>query len=197
MQNALTGKINLNGCDQTVAGLRRNESYASTIVVTSAVPATLTVNLNTAMAYDGQLDGALSLVKAGTGTLTLSNALSCTRGSIAVSNGTLVVTAASVLGNSTNVTVAAPVAGTSMLTLQTSAGIANAAALRIANGGAAKVSLAAGVNETVGWLYFGDKMMRAGTYSAASAQVIDTEHFAGTGVLTVLHDKSGTLIKLN
>ena len=44
---APTGKINLNGCDQTVAGVRRTETFPGTIVVTSAVPATLTVNLNT------------------------------------------------------------------------------------------------------------------------------------------------------
>jgi len=196
---APTGKVNLNGCAQTVAGLSRHELTPGTIVVTSALPATLTVNLNTAMKYDGQLDGALGLVKAGTGTLTLSNALSNTRGDMTVSNGTLLVTAASKLGNSTNITVAVPASGTSTLTLQSSTALADAATLSIANGGAAKVSLATGVNETVSWLYFGDKMQRAGTYSAASGPgvlVVDTEHFAGTGILTVLHDKSGTLIRL-
>jgi len=194
---APNGTVDLNGFNQTVTGIQRFEPNPGKLVVTSALPATLTVNLNTAMKYDGQLDGALSLVKGGTGTLILSNALSNTRGNIVVSNGTLVVAAASKLGNSTNITVAVPASGTSTLTLQTSTGLADAATLRIANGGSAKVSLAAGVNETVSWLFFGDKMMRAGTYSAASAAVVDTEHFAGTGVLTVLHDKSGTLIKLH
>jgi hypothetical protein len=62
----------------------------------------------------------------------------------------------------------------------------------------AKINLAAGVNEAVGWLYFGDKMQRAGTYGSTSstAATKDAAHFAGTGVLTVLHDKSGSLLRV-
>ena len=195
---APNGIVNLNGFNQTIAGLKRYDINPGTLIVTSALPATLTVNLNATMTYDGQFAGALSLVKAGTGTLNLSNALSNTSGNITVSNGTLVVTAASNLGNSTNVTVALPVTGTSTLTLQTSTGIANTASLRILNGGTAKVSLASGVNETVGWLYFGDKMQRAGIYgsTSSSAAIKDDTHFAGAGMITVLHDKSGSLLRV-
>jgi len=55
-----------------------------------------------------------------------------------------------------------------------------------------------GVNETVGWLVLGGKLRRAGTYGAtgSGAAVIDDVHFAGSGLLTVLHDKSGTLMKM-
>ena len=72
------------------------------------------------------------------------------------------------------------------------------ATLKIANDGA-KVTLLAGVNETVGWLYLGEKMQRAGTYSATSGggvQVTDATHFSGTGILTVLHDHCGTIVSL-
>ncbi|MDD4017193.1 MAG: autotransporter-associated beta strand repeat-containing protein [Kiritimatiellae bacterium] len=190
-----TGILDLNGFDQTVGSLGGPVKTPATSYLTSTRPATLTVNQSADAIYERPLNGAVSLVKAGTATLTMSNSLSTTTGDITVNDGTLVVAPASNLGNSTNVAVAA---GT--LTIQTSSGISDSACLFIADGGAAKVNLAAGVNETVSWLYLGGKMQRAGTYSAASGSgvmVTDTEHFAGTGILTVLHDKSGTLIKLN
>ena len=62
----------------------------------------------------------------------------------------------------------------------------------------AKISLAAGVNEAVGQLYFGSKQRRVGTYGSTSspAAVKDDTHFSGTGILTVLRDNSGTLISV-
>lgn len=60
------------------------------------------------------------------------------------------------------------------------------------------MSLAAGVNEAVGTLFFGDVQKGAGTYGAtgSGAGVLDNVHFSGTGVLTVLHGKGGTVILL-
>ncbi len=190
--------LNLNGFDQTIGGLQRAEPSNGLVVITSVLPATLTVNQSANTTYDGQLAGAVSLVKTGTGSLTLSNALNSTVGNITVSNGTLVVFAATNLGNSTNVTVAATGAGTTTLSLQSSTCITNSATLTIANGNTAKVNLAAGVNETVGYLFFGNKQQRVGTYGApgSGAYFIDSGHFAGTGILTVLHDKSGTLLRV-
>ncbi len=190
------GSIDLNGYNQTVCQLEGPPvGKVASGILTSTRPATLTVDQSVSTLYNRPLNGFLSLIKTGTGTLTLSNDLSTTTGDFTVSNGTLVVTAASNLGYSTNVTVAA---GT--LTLQTSTAITNAANLTIANGGAAKVNLAAGVTETVRTLYFGNKQQRARSYSASSEHgsqvVVDTEHFAGTGILTVLLDKSGTVLKL-
>ena len=189
------GTLDLNGNSQTVCQLVGPLTVGAGSILTSTKPATLTVDQSVNTTYDRPLNGFLSLLKIGTGTLTLSNNLSTTTGNIAVTNGTLVVAPASNLGNCTNVTVTAP--GT--LTIQTSTGILDSASLFVANGGSAKVSLAAGVNETVSWLYFGNKMQRSGTYSATSGggvRMVDTEHFAGTGILTVLHDKSGTLLRL-
>ena len=95
--------------------------------------------------------------------------------------------------NSTNITVAAGI-----LTLQNASAVADTAMHRIADGGGAKVSLAAGVNESVGTLDFGDKLRPGVTYGAAvsGASVIDSEHFSGSGVLTVLHGNGGTRIRI-
>ena len=70
--------------------------------------------------------------------------------------------------------------------------------VRIANGGGAKVSLAAGVNEAVGTLYFGDKQKPANTYGASGsgAGVINDEHFSGAGILTVLHGNGGLIFQV-
>ena len=105
----------------------------------------------------------------------------------------MVVSATGTFLNSTNIVVSA---GT--LTLQNSGALSDDATVRIANGGAAKVSLASGVNETVRYLVFGDKEQRSGTYGSTSstADYTSNEHFAGEGVLTVLRGNSGTLISV-
>jgi autotransporter-associated beta strand protein len=193
------GSLDLNGFNQTTARLYTDATNAAVRGVTSATPATLTINQSLASSwFDGQFSGAVSLIKAGTGTLILTNSISTTTGNITVSNGTLVVASGSNLGNSTNITVMAAATGTNALTLHVSTSITNTATLNIANGNSAKLSLAAGVNETVGWLYFGEKMQRAGIYgsNSSSAAIKDDTHFAGAGVLTVLHDKSGSLLRV-
>ena len=187
--------LNLNGFNQTVGELSRAEPTPGTIAITSAVPATLTVNQSTSTGYDGMFTGYVSLLKLGTGTLTITNAFTSTAGSFVVSNGTLVVGRDGTLGNnSTNIAVG----GTGTLTLQNSKTLADTATLSIANGGTAKVNLASGVNEAVKYLFLGDKQQRVGTYGAtgSGARVTDNEHFSGTGILTVLHDKSGIIIRL-
>ena len=112
-------------------------------------------------------------------------------GSFTILGGTNVITATGTLGiNCTNVTI---VAGT--LKLLASDGISDGAAVTIADGGAAKIELAAG-EETVKWLTFGDKTKLPGRYSAVSGPgiIVDTEHFSGTGVLKVLRGPSATII---
>jgi len=185
------GKLDLNGKDQTIAGII---DVGKKGFIQSETPATLTVNQNDNTTFAGRLTGAVNLLKTGSGTLTLSNNLSTTTGDITVSEGTLAVALENSLGNSTNITVSGAAA---RLELRASSGIADTAALKIANDGA-KVNLLAGVGETVGWLYLGGKMQRAGTYGSASSGAIhkDATHFSGTGILTVLHDQSGTLVSV-
>jgi len=186
--------LDLNGFSQTVGELGRAEPTPGTIAITSSVPATLTVNQSTVSGYDGMINGYVSLLKLGTGTLTVTNAFTSTAGSFVVSNGTLVVGSNGTLGNnSTNIVVG----GTGTLTLQNSNTLSDNATLSIGNGGA-KVSLATGVNEAVRYLFLGNSQKRAGTYgsSSSAAAVKDDTHFSGTGILTVLHDKSGTMIRV-
>jgi autotransporter-associated beta strand protein len=185
--NVTNATFDLAGFDQQLAGLvDRGTDNAHAIINSAAAASTLTIaNPSAAYTYGSTLDGNLSLVKVGGGALTLTGANTAS-GSVAVNAGTLAIAGAGTLGpNCTNIAVNA---GT--LLLSNSVALADSALLRIANGGGAKVNLAAGVAETVGWLSFGDKLRPGGVYSAAT----DSEHFAGTGVLIVRHGNGGTLL---
>lgn len=92
---ALNGGVDLNGYNQIVGSLLTASSgtgttAAGTRVITSATPATLTVNQSVTTTYDGFLSGQVSLVKLGTGSLTLMGT-NTTTGSTSVNNGTLVL----------------------------------------------------------------------------------------------------------
>lgn len=189
--------LNLNGNNQTVANLSRAESTPGTIVITSPAPATLTVNQSANYGYDGAFAGHVTLVKNGTGTLTLTNSATSTSGSFIISNGTLVVGSSGTLGaNSQNIVVG----GAGTLAVSNSAVIADSATVTVPAAGVdtAKISLAGGVNDAVRYLYYGGKQRRAGTYGSSNSPATnkDDSHFAGAGVLTVLRDDFGTLIKL-
>jgi hypothetical protein len=112
-----------------------------------------------------------------------------------VTNGTLAVVNAGTLGAvCTNVNVS----GSGTLLLSNSVAIANSALVSMPAAGVAtaKINLAAGVNETVGWLYYGTHAQRVGTYGSSSsgAAYKDDTHFSGSGVLTVTRDHSGTMV---
>ena len=194
--NVAAAAFDLNGKSQTIAGLFESHFLGSgSQKIFSSAPATLIVSndaVNTFGTTNSTIEGVVSLVKAGTNTLTLTGT-NTTTGCFIVSNGTLVVSATGTLGMGTNVTVAA---GT--LALQNSACIADTASVVIANGGGAKVCPDAGVNEKVNTLFFGGKQKRVGTYGAtgSGAGIIDDVHFSGGGVLTVLRDNTGTVLKI-
>ena len=192
--SAKSSLIDLNGNDQTVGQFKTGWSGPETRILYSLAPATLTVNQSGNSEYNGSLTGAVTLVKTGTGALTLAGTNS-TYGSFVVSNGTLLVNNIGTFGpNSTNIVVG----GTGALTLSNSVAIADSAVVAMPAVGisTAKITLAAGVNEKVGWLFYGDKMQRVGTYGAAGsgATHIDNTHFVGSGLLTVLRDNSGTML---
>ena len=187
--------FDLNGYSQTVGILvdEHSNGNGGTQRITSALPAVLIVSntVSSTFGMEGSIiDGQVSLVKANTGTLTL-NGTNAFSGALTVLGGTNVISATGTLGiNCTNVTI---VAGT--LKVLTSDGISDAAAVTIADGGAAKIELAAG-EETVKWLIFGEKTKLPGRYSATPGTgiIVDTEHFSGTGVLKVLRGPSATII---
>jgi autotransporter-associated beta strand protein len=197
--------FDLNGHDQTLAGLA-DVHYSGTGDTTgtqrilSAAPATLTVSNSTARSFGlagSSIEGAVSLVKANTGTLTLTGTNSYS-GATVVSNGTLAVSAAGTLGNSsTNIIVG----GTGTLALSNSDALADTAMVQMPAYGlsTAKIYLESGVSQKVGWLLYGDVFKGVGTYGAtgSGAGHIDDTHFSGTGVLNVLYTKTGTLVLLH
>jgi autotransporter-associated beta strand protein len=192
-----SSRLNLNGNDQTVGRWETQATSSSLRLLFSAAPCTLTVDQSANTLFNGSITGAVSIVKLGSGNLTLTNAFTKTYGGFIVSNGTLTVSNLGTFGpNSTNIVVA----GSGTLLLSNSVAIADTAAVRMPAAGTAtaKISLASGVNETVARLYYGNAMRRAGTYgsSASDAAVKDDTHFAGAGKLTVLFDDSGTLIRV-
>jgi autotransporter-associated beta strand protein len=198
--NTAHATFDLNGKSQTVAGLadQRWASGTGTQRIISAAPATLIVSNAAANVFGltgSAIQGAVSLVKMGAGTLTLTGT-NTTAGAFIVSNGTLVVSATGTFGvNSTNVVMAA---GT--LTLQNSEALADTATVCMPASGldTAKIQLGAGVDEKVGWLLYGDTVKRAGTYGSTSSTATyqDDTHFTGAGVLRVSHDRSGTIIRV-
>ena len=186
--------LDLAGFNQSLAGVVDSGSDNHHLVTnTEETFSTLTINTTSARSFAGEFAGNLNIVKTGASDLTLSGT-SSTFGDLIVSNGTVIISSTGSLGpNCTNITVA-----TGILLLQNSSALADEASLFIANDGVAKVNLAEGVNETVGYLYFGDKLRMGGTYGAtgSGAAIIDDEHFLGKGVLSVRHGKGGTVIRL-
>ncbi|MDD2600477.1 MAG: autotransporter-associated beta strand repeat-containing protein [Kiritimatiellae bacterium] len=181
------GKLDLNGCDQTISKLYPETNLPGNRIITSATPAQLTVNQSANTVVDVKFTGAVGLLKLGSGNLTLNNGTTDTTGSFIVGGGTLTVGNNGTLGNnSTNIIVT----GTGTLKLQSSTALSDTATLSIANSGS-QLYLATGVNEIVGYLVVNDVKMPVGTYGAtgSGAQFINDTYFAGDGVLTVL--KSG------
>ncbi len=184
------GTFDLAGNNQTVSQLKRGVSAVGTRVVTASVPATLTVSGTTSTIFDGQFAGALSLVKAGASTLTLSGEGSTCGGGVTVSAGTLLVGSVSSLGACARVDV---LGGT--LRLQTTSAIPDTATVAIA-GGTGKVRVDSGT-ETVGALYLGGVRRGPGTYgsTASVADYKDNTYFDsnGAGVLRVVSCDPGTV----
>ena len=96
---AAGGTLDLNGNDQTVAGLLTGTPTAGVRVVASRLPATLTINQNMASAtFDGAFTGMVRLVKAGTGALTLTATNTTTAGGVVISNGSVIAASATCFG---------------------------------------------------------------------------------------------------
>ena len=161
-----------------------------------STPSTLVVDGTSAGTYTNAgsiMSGPLTLIKAGTGSLSLgqTNALS---GAVIVSNGVLAVTLTGGLGTgATNIVVAG---GT--LSLSNSAALCPEANVTFAEEGSGLVFLPQDVNVRVSTLWYGEHQKYAGTYGASDsgAQYVDDSRFSGTGLLTVLHGKNGTIISV-
>ena len=90
--------------------------------------------------------------------------------------------------------------GTGTLALSTSDALSDQAVVSMPAFGvaSAKIQLAEGVEETVGWLLYGGKFKSVGTYGAtgSGADHIDDTHFSGSGRLRVVNSKSGLIMSL-
>ena len=170
-----------------------NEGYQR---ILCTVPSTLTVSGSADSSYakvGSVMSGPLTLIKAGTGTLTLgqTNTLS---GAVIVSNGVLAVASTGTLGpNATDIAIAG---GT--LSLANGTALCPAANVTFTQGGTGKIALPADVNVTVSTLWHGDKQKYGGTYGAtgSGAKFTDDTRFTGSGTLTVLHGSGGTMMLL-
>ena len=103
------GSLDLNGFDQTISGITHgtdaNPIRYNGTSLTSATPATLTINQNASTSYRGGIKGALALTKGGTGILTLTGEFNSTAdhhtGDTRVIGGTLALANTDILQNST------------------------------------------------------------------------------------------------
>ena len=195
-------KVDLNGYDQQVNCIAV-PSYASMdliagahAVITSAVPATLTLKRGSGNAQINKFSGAVSLTLdsgASSGkTFTLTNVVSDTTGDLLVKSGTLVFAYGAGWGGSSNVTVAA---GATLAVTETGAATAFARAdggpsivdLKLETDGETFGKLDLGGNVSVHTFRIGDTFMPAGDYGSteSGAANANDNHFTGTGVLHV------------
>ncbi|MFD0893528.1 autotransporter-associated beta strand repeat-containing protein [Luteolibacter ambystomatis] len=159
-----SGKLILNGVDQTITGLAKiGTGTASAVVGASAATSTLTVNNTNDYVFSGSIGGAtpteknIAIVKSGTGKLTLSGTNTYS-GDTTVSGGILSLGAPS-LGDASN--------------------------LRVSDGSVLDLNFSG--TDTVGKLYINGLETTAGTWgtSLSGATNKDDIHFTGTGVLNV------------
>jgi len=170
-----------------------NEGYQR---ILCAAPSTLTVNGSLASSFikaGSIMSGPLTLIKEGSGTLTLGQTNAFT-GACVMSNGVLAVTSTGRLGTgATNIVIAG-----GMLSLSNNLALCEAANVTFAEGGSGVIALPGSVNIKVNTLWYGAKQKYGGTYGASGsgAQFVDDSRFSGTGVLTVTRGSGGTIMVL-
>lgn len=192
-------RVDLNGTTQTFSQVKENYvGKGGFRYITSDQPAQLTVDGTVDASFgsvspygNGRIMGAVAIVKAGTSTWTLA-ATNTFSGDVTVRGGTLKADSPFALGDSTNKTVF--VMG-GRLQLAKGDVLAEPMALQIAaeDGSAGVVQLDA--DQVVGTLQTGDRPRTAGTYgSPSSTAATKLACFTGSGILTVRHGNSGTLM---
>ncbi len=137
--------------------------------------------------------GSGGFTKTGTGTLIISGA-NLFSGDTHVSSGTLQVESTSNLGVTGDVTIA----NGATLSLFNDISISDTATLTLQNFGLTNgmVTLATGLNETVGALYLGDTGYFSGTFGAvgSGASFESNQWFGGSGIITVIPEPATWLL---
>jgi autotransporter-associated beta strand protein len=88
MAASAAATFDLNGCNQTLAGLTDGATFAELVTNSAATPSTLTLNLSTASTYSGVIAGNVALVENGSANLYLAGTNAYT-GNTTVNGGTL------------------------------------------------------------------------------------------------------------
>ena len=113
--------FDLNGFNQTVAGLQRTNTGGGTgtafVTNTSGTLSTLTVNQTSDTTYGGRTTGNLALVQSGTGTLTLTGSQVDHLGNTTVNGGLTIAAASQITLTPTTNGVTNSIGGTGTLTL--------------------------------------------------------------------------------
>ena len=167
--NLGTGALTLNGTTLQINGTGVTMGRATTIVSTS------TVNVVNDVTWSGGFSGVGALIKAGTGTLTLSG-INSNSGTVTVANGTLAITGSK--AGATTVQSGAILAGTGALSGQ----------VTVQSGGALAAGID-GVNGGAGALDTGNLTMSSGSalvaqINGSGAGALDEVRVTGTVNLT-------------
>jgi len=180
--------LDLNGYDQTIGGLLTSSALlnqSGTRIITSANAATLTVNQSSSTIFDGSITGAISLVKSGSGMLTLTGTSTYT-GATSITGGTLAVNG-SLAANSTVTVNGATLAGSGIAngTVSVASGTINGTGLTLGATTFDGVSTLAGITNatsitdnsgtlTVSGTTTSGLIVNSGATVAGSGQVIGT-----------------------
>jgi len=201
--NAAT--FDLNGFNQTIGGLASNPASgtnANSKTVTSATAATLTINQAGNSTYGGVLSGALTIVKLGAGTLTLSPTVSSARTATnSIDDGRIAVTQIGALG-----TGAVTVTGAASVYEINTGAATSLQTVNLVNGGTlnwtpnAQLTLGAGlpinVSGTGGTIYVGGSLSTGKVLAAAgllTSTAGSTTTKTGGGVLQLSGANTGFL----
>lgn len=160
----------------------------------NAVEGVVWANGSTTNTLGASLSGTGGLTKAGTGMLVLAGP-NIYSGLTYIGGGTLQVgngTNASSLGVTGDVTIAPG----AVLSLMNGLAISDAGTLTMERFGLfnGRMTIAAGINETVGALFLGDTAAAPGIYGsvASGAQFQFDDYFSGTGTITVVPEPAST-----
>ena len=192
-------RLNLNGIDLTITGIYEANTDAkyepNKRHVSSTAPATLTLNGTVDRTWGTShawIEGAISLVKAGPFTFTLTGTNTFT-GATKVQEGTLALNSANALGSSTNVVL------TGGTIVANASGALNAnGELTVPDPAVGTLSLADGTAQTVEYLVVNGIVQPSGTYSKAKAgsnpRLAFLARGTGSGTLLVRKGSGSTII---
>ena len=192
-------RLNLNGFDATIASLNEtnvgDQYVAHKRYVTSATPATLTVNCSADCAWGSShswIQDRISLVKAGPSTFALNGTNTYT-GATLMQAGTLTLNSANALGGTTNVVLTG---GT--ITANASGALNANGTLTVPDPSQGTLSLADGTTQTVEWMIVNDIPMPSGRYTkdgaGTDARLAFLARGTGSGTLLVRKGSGITII---